>query len=149
MSDAKVRRYANTVLEFNDDGAPRAIDLRRPMGAEEHKLLTDLRLQAPFAVITAFNPHGQDGSPGNPERQNELEMLLREEGVPFVRLDGCSPDLSHREASVAVHVSEERAREIAIRFGQDAIFSYDGETFYLVGALEPLGRVSLPLSHGG
>ena len=68
MSDAKVRTYANTALEFNDNGALRAVDLRRPAGPEEHRLLMDLQLRAPFAVITAANLHGQEGGPENPER---------------------------------------------------------------------------------
>lgn len=141
--ESTMRTYANTVLEFA--AAPdRPVDLRAPVGPAERALLAELGLDGPFAVLTAYNPYGQNGDPHNPQRQSELEGLLRGEGLPYVRLDGCSPDRTHREPSVAVRLPEARARQIALRFEQDAIFWYDGTVFHLVGAGDPLGRVRLP-----
>jgi hypothetical protein len=71
--------------------------------------------------------------------------MLEEEAERLVFVDGCSPDRTHHEPSIAACIPEHRAREIALQFQQDAFFWFDGNSFHLVGAGEPLGRVRLPL----
>lgn len=135
--------YSNTVLAFDADPT-RVVDLRREVRPRERAFLARLGLDRSFAVLTGHNPRGRVAA-GNDERQEVLESLLRREADPVVRVDGCSPDLRHREASLAAPISEARAREIAGEFEQDAFFWYDGERFYLVGAGEEDERFILPL----
>jgi hypothetical protein len=140
----RVRVYASTVLDFSGDPAG-SIDLRRPLSRRDRRLLADHGLTGPFAIVTAWNPRGRTDHARNPERQSNLESEVAASGLAWVRLDGCSPDGVHREASLAVSMPEEEAQDLAVRFEQDALFWYDGDAFWLVGAIEPLGRVRLPL----
>lgn len=143
MKDSKLITYANTVLEFGKR-SDWVVDLRSPLGQCERKLLSELGLNSPFAVLTAYNPYGENKHPRNQERQDGLRKMLEEEAERLVLVDGCSPDRTHHEPSIAACIPEHRAWEIALRFQQDAFFWFDGGNFYLVGAGEPLGRVRLP-----
>lgn len=145
MNQSKLRTYASTVLEFKG-AADGVVDLRRSLGARERGLLSALALACPFTVLTAYNPQGANGHPGNKERQQGLRRTLEVEAQRCVLLDGCSPDRAHCEPGIAACISEQRAREIALQYEQDAFFWFDGESFYLVGAREPLGRVRLPFT---
>lgn len=144
MQDSKLYTYANTVLDFKEP-ADAVVDLRQPLGHRERGVLTQLGLRNPFAVLTAYNPEGQNEHPRNQELQEALRSTLEGEAERIVLLDGCSPDGTHREPSLAVVIPEQRALEIALQYQQDAIFWFDGDSFYLTGAGEPLGRVRLPL----
>ncbi|MBA3969681.1 MAG: DUF3293 domain-containing protein [Gemmatimonadetes bacterium] len=144
MNESKLRTYASTILEFVGR-VQGEVDLRRPMGLRERGLLSQLELDSPFAVLTGYNPHGENEHPRNQERQDGLRDTLAEEAKRFVLVDGCSPDRLHREPSIAACIPEHRAWEIALQFEQDAFFWFDGNSFHLVGAGEPLGRVRLPL----
>ncbi|CAN5788051.1 hypothetical protein BH23GEM3_BH23GEM3_21290 [soil metagenome] len=150
VSRGKLQAYATTVLEFGGSGTS-SIDLRRPIGAADLRLLAGLGLSGEFAVITAYNPRCRPSPPAsrnNVRMQSRLEQELRSAGIVAVPVDGCSPDRQHREASVAVCIPEDRAREWAIRYRQDAIFWFDRSRFWIVGALEGFGRVPLPLGAG-
>jgi hypothetical protein len=144
MSEARIRLYAATVLEFDRD-AERSIDLGRPLSEAGQRLLEARGLLEPFAILTAWNPRGQPDHPENDARQAELEASLDARGVHWRVLDGCAPDRTHREASVAAVLPEAEALSLAVEWEQDAYFWYDGAGFWLVGALEPYGRVRLPL----
>lgn len=143
MDESKLRTYASTILEFAER-VHGVVDLRRPIGHRERGLLSQLGLDSPFAVLTAYNPYGENEPGRNPERQQRLRGTLIAETERLVPVDGCSPDRTHREPSFAVCIPEQRAREIALQYQQDAFFWFDGKRFYLVGAGEPLGRVRLP-----
>jgi hypothetical protein len=145
MQDSKLYTYANTVLDFNETAAA-VVDLRQPLGQRERGVLTQLGLDGSFAVLTAYNPEGQSEHPRNQQLQEALRSTLEGEAERIVLLDGCSPDRTHREPSIAAAIPEQRALEIALQYQQDAFFWFDGVSFYLVGAWEPLGRVRLPLS---
>lgn len=135
-------RYPNTVLHLDGGGR---IDLRRPVSAEAMRTLSALGLSGPFAVITAHDPRGEDLPPGENERRAaQLEGELRSRAVPFLQLDACSPDGEHCEESVAVKVSYDSARELAIDHGQVAFFWFDGERFWIAGALLETDPVALP-----
>jgi len=149
MDQHKLRTYAGTVLEFDRDPG-RAIDLRRVPDPEALSLLADHGLSGPFAVLTAFNPRGSrldgpEADRANERAQARLEDLMQRGGQAFVRVDGCSPDRSHREPSVAARITEAVADQVARRFEQDAYFWFDGVRFWIVGVLEPFGRVELPM----
>lgn len=142
-SEERLRLYAATVLEFNRD-PEQVVDLRRPISEAEARLLAGLGLDGPFAVVTAWNPRGRSSHPDNDARQAELEATLRARGIRFVAVDGCSPDRTHREASVAAAIPEGEARRLALEWEQDALFWFDGGHVWIVGALERYGRVRLP-----
>lgn len=147
MSEARIRLYAATVLEF-DRNPERAIDLRRPVSDAGRRLLREHGLAEPFGVVTAWNPRGRPDHPENDARQAELEASLDARGIHWRALDGCAPDRTHREASVAAVLPEAEARGLAVEWEQDAYFWYDGACFWLVGALAPYGRVRLPWPPG-
>lgn len=153
--DEKWEQYPRTVLEFIDGDRPR-IDLRRPLGDAERATLRRLGLDRPFAVLTAENPWGENAEDApseraeeaaerrNAERRARLERELREDGVAFRRCDGVAPDGDYREHGVAVLASRERAVDLATRYGQLAIFWFDGTAFSLVGAVARKPDLPLP-----
>lgn len=103
-------------------------------------------LDREFAVLTAFNPRGVDVSEAeNNRRMKELEAELTSSGDSFVRVDACSPDRSHCECSVALSAEFDRAIDIAKRWEQVAIFWFDGQSFWIYGAIESIEPVRLPV----
>jgi hypothetical protein len=140
MDDERWTRYADTVLVF-DDGA--RIDLRKAVGDRELHTLAERGLAAPFAVITAYNPCGEMiRDEANATRQTALLSALRAGGWHVIPVTGASPAGSHRERSAAVIMPEEDAKQLAIRFDQDAYFWFDGRSFSIRGAsrcVEPIG----------
>lgn len=78
--------------------------------------------------------------------QTRLEKELQESGVHYVRVDACSVDRKHCECSVALDVDQERALEIAVKYDQMAIFWYDGDAVWLLGAIVPSDPIRLPRS---
>lgn len=155
LVDEKWAQYPRTILEFPVPGAPR-IDLRRPLGEREHALLRELRLDRPFAVLTAENPWGENAEDEpsdaaeaaaerrNAERRDDLERELREHGVTFARCDGVAPDGDYREHGVAAILERDAAVELARRYRQLAIFWFDGRQFWLVAALADKPAERLP-----
>jgi hypothetical protein len=143
--DEKYEQYPNTVLELCEPPCGR-VDLRRPLGPAEHRLLAAAGLDVPFGVFTAENPCGENvedepsgarasaKSARNDSRTSILEERLRAAGRRFVRVDGVSPDGSYREKCVAVIVSRSEAVALAKEFDQLALFWFDGERFWLLPA---------------
>ena len=108
-------------------------------------MLSALGLSDPFAVITAHDPRGEDLAAGENERRAaRFETELRACGADFLRVDACSPDGEHCEASVAVKVSYDAARQLALDHDQVAFFWFDGERFWIAGALLETDPVALP-----
>lgn len=137
-------RYANTILVF-DDGAH--IDLRTPVTPGDRAVLRARDLDAPFAVITAYNPLGRvTGDEVNEVRHRQLVESLRAGGWRGVIVTGESPDGSHAERSVAVIMPEADAKALADRFCQDAFFWFDGRAFGIRGALRDVDSISLPVA---
>ncbi|NUQ19775.1 MAG: DUF3293 domain-containing protein [Gemmatimonadaceae bacterium] len=155
LVDEKWSQYPRTILEFLAPGAPR-IDLRKPLGPREHALLRDLRLDRAFAVLTAENPWGENAEDEptgaaedvaerrNATRRERLERELREAHVAFVRCDGVAPEGDYREHGVAALVERETAVAMARRYRQLAIFWFDGEQFWLIGAVADKPPERLP-----
>ena len=153
--DEKWARYPCTILEFAQPERLR-IDLRRPLGAAERATLASLGLDRPFAVLSAENPMGEntDDKPSaaqrtasnrrNDLRRDELEAQLRTSGVEFQPCDGVAADGDYREKGVAVVLPREQAVMLARRFGQLAIFWFDGRNFSLVGAVARNASEKLP-----
>ena len=121
------------------------VDLRVEVSPAIRRGLAALGLNQ-FAVLTAFNPRGVDiGEDENNRRMKELEAELASSGDSFVRVDACSPDRSHCECSVALSAEFDRAIDIAKRWEQIAIFWFDGQSFWIYGAIEPIEPVRLPV----
>ena len=133
--------YPDTVLEFQTR-PPFSVDLRRPVDLATLAWLRDAGLGEPFAIVTACNPGGaQLDEKENRVQTGNLEASLRAGGLAIIHVDGCSPDRTHREPEFAVLLPLEDALALALHFGQDALFWFDGERFWLVagdGSREPL-----------
>lgn len=154
-NEDKWAQYPCTILEFAPPDRLR-IDLRRPLGAAERATLAALGLDRPFAVLTAENPMGENAEDKptaeqeaaserrNAARREELEEELRRSRVPYQPCDGVAPDGEYREHGVAVVLPREQAVMLARRFGQLAIFWFDGRNFSLVGAVARKPPEKLP-----
>ncbi|HWL39591.1 MAG TPA: DUF3293 domain-containing protein [Gemmatimonadaceae bacterium] len=139
-------RYAETVLIFSTV-PPLEIDLRAVVTAEAALALAAAGLEAPFAVITAFDPRGENLSAGeNRHRQRRLESRITENGYEFTTVDCCSPDRSHCECSVAVTMPRDEALALARELEQVAIFWFDGRSFWIMGAILETDPLMLPRS---
>jgi len=138
--------YPETVLEFATSPAVE-IDLRETPSDDKIAALQSAGLDQPFAVMTAFDPRGENLSPAeNEKRKQELDRRLRSSGYRFAQVDACSPDRSHCECSVAVVMPQEKALDLAREMEQVAIFWFDGKHFWILGALIETDPLMLPLS---
>jgi hypothetical protein len=139
-------RYPETILSFSTT-PPVEIDLRKIPSEKALADLAEAGFGEPFAVLTAFDPRGQDLSPAeNEKRGRELDARLAREGYRFVHVDACSPDRSHCECSVAVIMPQTQAVELARELEQVAIFWFDGGRFWILGALVESDPLMLPRS---
>lgn len=142
--DPDWHRYPDTVLRLRTDQLVR-VDLREPMGSETVAALESVGLSGPFAVLTAHDPRGRDEDADvNKRRAERLDARLLALGADFLHVDACSPDGSHREASVAALIEREQATSLAREFEQVAFFWFDGEKFWIIGALAAGDPVMLP-----
>jgi hypothetical protein len=141
-TDERWSSYPETVLDFGDV----MVDLRVPLEQPVKDGLAAMGLGQPFGILTAYNPRGVDKSPDeNDRRMNELRAELTSAGHRFFELDACSPDKSHCECSVALVADRSRVIEIAKRWEQIAIFWFDGDHFWIYGAISPADPKRLPI----
>jgi hypothetical protein len=139
-------RYPETILEFATT-PPVVIDLRKVPSKTALEGLKLAGLGQPFAIMTAFDPRGENLSPvENEQRTKRLDARLRSSNYRFVRVDCCSPDRSHCECSFGVVMPQEEALDLARELEQVAIFWFDGAQFWIVGALAEADPLMLPRS---
>ena len=139
-------RYPETILHFSVE-PPLSIDLRAMVTDAGLAGLRRIGLAEPFAVITAFDPRGENlSAEENDQLARRLDARLREMNLKFTRVDACSPDGGHCECSVAVNLPMEAAVRLGAEFGQVALFWFDGAQFWILGALLPTGPIRLPRS---
>jgi hypothetical protein len=137
-------RYPETILEFSTSPVVE-IDLRKLPSKPAIEGLTTAGLGQPFAIMTAFDPRGENLSPAENERRTkDLETRLRSSNYRFARVDCCSPDRSHCECSFAVVMPQDEALDLARELEQVAIFWFDGSRFWIVGALAEADPLMLP-----
>ena len=158
LNDEKWNAYPETILEF--PGASARIDLRRPITDADRRELARRGLDRPFAVITAENPCGLNADDAASEKQAEIReernrkrmadfvSILERDGIRHQAVDGVSPDGSYREHSLAVLIERERAIRLARQLDQLAIFWFDGNDFWLVGAGLSRAPEKLPRQDG-
>lgn len=139
-------RYPETILTFATEPSIE-IDLRAIPPRDALTSLESVGLDKPFAIMTAFDPRGENlSSEDNERRRRALEGRLAGAGYQFVNVDCCSPDRSHCECSVAVVMPQEDAIALAKELEQVAIFWFDGERFWIVGAMVETDPLMLPRS---
>lgn len=137
-------RYPETILAFATR-PPLEIDLRMAAPDSALAALKAAGFGEPFAILTAFDPRGRDLSPAqNRMRERALDRRLTASGYPFVRVDCCSPDRSHCERSVAVTMPQREALTLARELEQVAIFWFDGQRFWILGAIVDTDPLMLP-----
>jgi hypothetical protein len=138
--------YPETILSFSFD-PPLEIDLRRIPTEAELSRLREAGFADGFAVLTAFDPRGENlSAQENEQRKKELDQRLVGLGYRFVDVDACSPDGAHCECSVAVIMDQKKAIELARDLEQVAIFWFDGKQFWIVGAIVDADPLMLPRS---
>ncbi|MDQ6717931.1 MAG: DUF3293 domain-containing protein [Gemmatimonadota bacterium] len=139
-------RYPETILKFAVE-PPVSIDLRAMPTASSLSGLKRIGLSEPFAVMTAFDPRGENLTrEENDQLSHKLEARLCEMGRDFIRVDACSPDGAHCECSVAVRMPQQEAITLAAEFEQVALFWFDGGQFWILGAIVKTDPVMLPRS---
>jgi uncharacterized protein DUF3293 len=123
------------------------IDLREIPSDDALSRLREAGLQSPFAVLTAFDPRGENlAAKENEKRKRELNQRLTRAKYRFLDVDACSPDRSHCECSVAVIMPQKDAIALARELEQVAIFWFDGKRFWIVGAIVEADPLMLPRS---
>lgn len=139
-------RYPETILCFATRPAVE-IDLREIPTRRVLDNLDAAGFGQPFAILTAFDPRGQNLSAAeNEKRKRELDDRLTAGGFKFAHVDACSPDRAHCECSVAVVMPQERALDLARESEQVAIFWFDGKRFWILGAIVESDPIMLPRS---
>jgi hypothetical protein len=142
--DPRWATYPDTILEIHVS-PPLRVDLRCAVEPLLAQLLRALGLGAAWAFVTAYNPGRILTPEENAQRERELADAVRALGVPSLRADGVPPVAGHREPGVAIALPQEEAVELARRFGQSAIFWFDGQRFWLVPALVGDAPIGLPV----
>lgn len=138
--------YPETILNFRTTPAIE-IDLRATPSDATLVALKGVGLGQPFAIMTAYDPEGRNlGREENEKRKRRLDTRLTNDGYSFVDVDCCSPDGAHCEASVAVTMQRDDAIRLARDLQQVAIFWFDGERFWILGALVDTDPLMLPRS---
>ncbi|MFN2635610.1 MAG: DUF3293 domain-containing protein [Gemmatimonadaceae bacterium] len=139
-------RYPETILCFST--SPKIeIDLRETPSPAALEALKAQGFGEPFAIMTAFDPHGENLSPEENElRRRQLNDTLTARGLRYLNVDCCSPDRSHCECSVAVIMPQQAALDLARDLDQVAIFWFDGQRFWIIGAIVETDPLMLPRS---
>ena len=127
VTDPSWSRYPQTVLEFEGSVT---VDLRHGVSPDA---LLGLGLGAQFGVITAYNPHGKVAAEAaNIAQDRQLAEWIADEGYVARRATGRSQDHTHAEPGCAVAASRSILVQATTRFGQTAMFWFDGQNFWLV-----------------
>jgi uncharacterized protein DUF3293 len=127
--------YANTRLLIGRTPGIK-VDLRLPVSHDLEHRLTKLGLGASFAIITPFDPRGTRAPAWrNLARYARTRLLLRSRNLRFVPADGESPDSRHRERGFAIAMRRDDAAALARELEQLALYWFDGEAFWIDGAL--------------
>jgi len=134
--DPNYGHYYRTVLEFHIEDQRLCVPLDRPV---DTGTAYDLNCYCPgpgFVVITAFNPRGISiNEDQNEARQEQLEVRMMDQRIPYLRCDGLDPDSDHRERGIAVHMDRPTAHDLGVEFEQSAMYWFDGSRFWLVPVL--------------
>jgi hypothetical protein len=127
--------YAETILVVHGH-SPIEIPLTHPIGPREQAAFQAVGLTGSFGLVTAENPFGRPlDAQENAVRRQALAAELTTLGESPPRVDGLSPDRTHREIGVALCWPLEAVRDLARRWEQSAIYWFDGDAMWVIGAL--------------
>ncbi|QDF68164.1 DUF3293 domain-containing protein [Shewanella sp. SNU WT4] len=120
------------------------IELWRAYQSSVFLLTQALTPSIDFAIITAANPLGVPHLPGqNRLYDRQLQQDIDELRVPYRRILGASPDLSHVEASWAVILPLAEALDLGRRWQQLAIYYVSGNRLGLFSCSDANSRLDL------
>jgi hypothetical protein len=127
--------YSDTILRIACGTRTIEVDLATGPDASTLDWLAEAIAER-FAIVTAFNPcflaRGTATAEENASAHARLAEALRGLGVRFIEADGVArADPQHVESGFAIACGVEVARELAVRFGQDAFFWFDGREFWI------------------
>jgi len=127
--------YAETILVVHGR-SPIEVPLDRPIADGGRAAFRAAGLPGSFGLVTSDNPFGRPVSDAvNAERRERFARELAAMQVTPVRVDGLSPDRLHREVGVALSWPLEQVLELARRWEQSAIYWFDGQDMWVIGAL--------------
>ena len=142
--DSLWTRYANTRLLIGREHRIK-VDLWLPVSHELAQLLTKLGLGPSFAIVTPCDPHGAQAPLWtNLARYVRARLLLRSRDLTFIPADGESPDSHHRERGFAIAMGRSDAAALARELEQLALYWFDGNAFWIDGALAERTPQRLP-----
>jgi hypothetical protein len=142
--DALWTAYANAILLIGEEPQIK-VDLRMPVSDDLRHLLTKLGLGPTFAIVTPFDPRGLRAPAWkNQERHHRTRALLDSRKLKFVAADGESRDTTHRERGFALAMGRRDAAALARELEQLALYWFDGEAFWIDGALAARAPQRLP-----
>ncbi|MGH7626576.1 MAG: DUF3293 domain-containing protein [Gemmatimonadaceae bacterium] len=136
--------YPDTILELHDPAGMLTIDLRDLLGRTKWRL-AEIGPSAMFGVVTSANPRGQElPDAENESRLAQFQLLLSQQSAHCLRADGLAPDRRHREKGFAIWLDRDALGCFAKAFDQSAFFWFDGDAFWVVGALVNAPPLRLP-----
>jgi hypothetical protein len=85
-----------------------------------------------FAIVTAYNTTGEIwSSDRNSAAETDLTAEVAAMGVWRRRITGYSPSTSHAEPGWAIELSLDDARDLGLRYKQDAIYYVTGDELWV------------------
>ncbi len=127
--------YARTILRVHGD-PPIDVDLACPVSPATRDALRARGLDGSFGVMTPGNPYGRPAAAAdNVARMARFLAALDAGGKRYIRVDGRSPDARHVEMGVALAWSQADVVALARKWEQSAIYWWDGDAFWVIGAL--------------
>ncbi|WP_149361147.1 DUF3293 domain-containing protein [Lolliginicoccus suaedae] len=124
--------YLDTVVRFYDGPLVGTVEPLTEGPGGEHPPA------GPLHVITAIQPETDPSSPKPTRgdilaRMAVLDQELRAKGLHAIRAEGASRNGHHSEESRAVFgLTDQEARQLGLRFGQVAIFAWNGPRWSLL-----------------
>lgn len=148
VDDPSWGSYGETILRVHGT-PPLEIDLARPVSPEQRAALAAAGLPGTFGLVTPCNPRGHPVDEAtNAARLATFHAALGEAGARWIRVDGLSPDRAHAEEGVALSWPVGEVEALARAWDQSAIYWWDGEAFWVRGALTHAPPWRLPEGGG-
>ena len=127
--------YAETILVVYGR-SPIEVPLSSPIDGRARAAFLAAGLPGCFGLVTSDNPFGRPST----ETHNAARRLKFADALAAlisnpVRVDGLSPDRQHREIGVALPWPMAQVIEVARRWEQSAIYWFDGQSMWVIGAL--------------
>ncbi|WP_197379987.1 DUF3293 domain-containing protein [Mycolicibacterium mengxianglii] len=126
--DTPWRYYEQTAVQFDAPGSG-----GRVVPVTDHENDDEAPPLGPLHVVSAVQPNGDPGSSDSAARLELLDHQLFTQNVRAIRAVGSSLGGDHAEECRAVFgLSDQQARELGLRFGQVAVFAWNGPRWSLL-----------------